>query len=271
MRAMADLRSRAISLRASDKEEGVVRGYVTTFDDPYAIGHKRSEVIKRGAFDVTRAIPLMFEHDHAAGPIGVSRSLTEDDKGLLAEFELFRDVERGRAVWLAMRAGALQEFSIGFYADKVETRSADGKEIEDIEKGTLVEVSSVLKGANPNTETVSVRAVPMAAPAVDPGAVAGIPGAGTVEGGLEEEEKPTRAGVLSKIGELVELAMELNMEADLPKIVGQYVKLLAATPGQEQAPPPPAAPGAPAAPAAPAPVGRAMSEGLRIALSEMGI
>ena len=170
-----------------------------------------------------------------------------------------------------MKAGAISSFSVGFYASEIkEERSADGG-MDVIEKGDLVETSVVLRPANPGAELVSVRAVPMAAPAVDPGAVAGIPGAGTVEGGLEEEEKPTRAGVLSKIGELVELAMELNMEADLPKIVGQYVKLLAATPGQEQAPPPPAAPGAPAAPAAPAPVGRAMSEGLRIALSEMGI
>lgn len=269
MRAMADLRSRAVELRASEKEEGVVRGYVTTFDDPYPIGHKRSEVIKRGAFDVKRAIPLMFEHDHAAGPIGVSRSLTEDDRGLLAEFELFRDTERGRAVWLAMRAGALQEFSIGFYADQIETRSADGKDTEEIEKGTLVEVSSVLKGANPNTETVSVRAVPVVAPAVDPGAVAGVPGAGTVEDGTEEE-KPTKAGMLSKVGELVELAIELNMEGELAKIVTQYVKLLASTPGQEQTAPP-AQPGAVAPAPAVVPAGRGLSDGLRLALSELGL
>lgn len=260
-----NVRRRRFELRAAPElGEGVVRGIVTTFDDPYPIGRQRREVIKRDTFDLSQPIPLFYEHNWMAGPIGVSRSLKATAAGLEAEFELFvEDDPRARSIWRAMKAKALREFSIGFMpADDAitETRSAEGVVTETIDKGDLVEVSSVVRGANPNTETVSTRAVlpAPAAGAVDPAAAAAA--------GVEfQEDKPTKATLLTKAAELVEMAVELHMAEQLPDVIKQAIKLLVEQ--APAAPQPPVQPGAPAAPVAPAPpVQRSIPDDLSPAL-----
>ena len=251
-----EIRHRRFELRAAeDLGEGVVRGVVTTFDDPYPIGRSLREVITRSTFDLSQSVPLFFEHRWGDGPIGVSRSLAAGSDGLEAEFELFLDDPRARSVWRAMKAGALREFSIGFMPTELtEERSAEHT-TEKIIKGDLIEVSSVVRGANPNTETVSTRAVDPAAaaapPAIDP--ATGLP----VEA---EEEQPTKAQLLGQVGEVVQLALDLDMGEALPKIIKQYLDLLAPEPAPAQLAP--AAPGAPAAPPAAPPAARALPDDL---------
>lgn len=253
------LRHRRIELRASSTEEGVVTGVVTTWDDPYKIGRERSEIITRSTFDLSKPVPLFYEHDWSAGPIGVSRALKKGEQGLEAEFELFlTDSERARAVWRAMKAGALREFSIGFMVeakDIAEARSEGGHVTETIKSGDLLEVSSVVRGANPKTDTLSTRAVPpapVAAPAVDPATGMPLPG--------EEEEKATRAQVIAKIAELVDMANELGMTDQLPLIVKQMITNLAPPPAPAPAPVSGQTPVPPVAPA------RAMSPSMLRAL-----
>lgn len=241
-----EMRQRTIQLRAGAKaDQGIVEGYITTFDDPYPIGPRTRESIKRDTFDLSKPVPMFYEHDWKAGPIGVSRSIVADDKGLLAEFELFVDEsERARTVMRAMKAGAMNEFSVGFLADPSDItreRSADG-DIEVINNGELLEVSVVVRGANPNTELVSTRAtVPGVAP-IDPST--GLPAGEGVE-----EEKPTRATVMAALGQAVADALELGMEEQLQPLL----KTLIATLGgpSQPAPAEQPAPGAPAAPPAP--------------------
>lgn len=165
------LRTRTFVMeRAEDDAEGIVRGYVTTWDQPYDIGWGWQEEIARGAFTESLqrgAVPIMWQHDWDAGPIGVTRSTTEDDKGLLFEVELFLDDPRARAVYRAMAAGALREWSIGFYAEEILERTAD--KVDRVTKGRLAETSVVVRGANPNTSTIEVRKAPEdVAPAVEP-------------------------------------------------------------------------------------------------------
>lgn len=246
-----DIRRRTIELRADDTEEGIVRGYVTTFDDPYDIGWGGvREVIQRSTFNLDRAIPLFYEHDWSAGPIGVSRSLRADAKGVLAEFELFLDEPRARNIHRAMKAKALREFSIGFLASKIE-RSMDEK-LETITEGELLEVSSVVKGANPNTETVSVRTVPAAAP------VAAAPGVVDPAAAVVEEDAPTKATLLAEVARVVEMADGLGMAEQLPQIVKNYLKIFAA---DEPAPQAPAADPTAVAPAAAPPARSAATSG----------
>lgn len=157
---LTDIRRRTVEFRAAeDASEGVVRGYVTTWDDPYKIGWGWNEEIARGAFTESladqSALPIMYQHDWDAGPIGVTRAVVEDDHGLYVEVELFLDDDRARAIWRAMAAGALREWSIGFYPEEitelVETST------DRVMKGRLAEASVVVRGANPSTSTIEVR------------------------------------------------------------------------------------------------------------------
>ncbi|GAA2141568.1 hypothetical protein GCM10009760_25870 [Kitasatospora kazusensis] len=155
------IRRRSVEFRAADDApEGVVRGYVTTFGNSYDIGYGWQERIERGAFAEqirSGALPIMWQHDWDAGPIGVTRALTEDEHGVLAEAELFMDDPRGRAVWRAMQAGALREWSIGFYPEIIRSDAAEPN-TDIIERGRLAEASVVVRGANPETTTLEVRA-----------------------------------------------------------------------------------------------------------------
>lgn len=245
-------RTRSIELRAKDgTEEGIVTGLVTTFDDPYPIpgAQGRSEIIQRGTFRTDRPIPMFWEHNWSAGPIGVSRSLTETSKGLEAEFELFMDDPRARAVWRTIRAGAATEFSIGFMVDEIVEERSGNKVTERIVRGDLLEASSVIRGANPSTELLATRAVP-AVPAA--GGVLDAAATAAPDPAMEED-KPTTGSLMSDLYELVADADELGLLDQLPNLLKQALAVIDSQKAAA-APPPPAAPAAaPAAvPAVPA-------------------
>jgi HK97 family phage prohead protease len=151
-------------MRALDDAEGVAEGYITTFGNDYDIGWGLRERIAPTAFDASMAergnvLPIMYQHDHKQPPIGVA-TLTRDEQGIKARTEFFMDDPRARATWRAMDAGALREWSIGFTANDTDidrVRSND-RDVEVIQKGDLMEASVVLRGANDQTSTTSVRA-----------------------------------------------------------------------------------------------------------------
>lgn len=133
---------------------------VSAYDRPYAVGEVDKEVVRYGAFrDAPDAVPVYHQHAHELGqpPIGVTTRTTETPQGLKASGELFLDTENGRSAFRAMEAGALREWSIGFLP-KPDGAVADENGTIQITDAELVEVSAVLLGANPGTETVSIRA-----------------------------------------------------------------------------------------------------------------
>lgn len=140
--------------------EGVVVGYVTKYDVEYQIGFSTRERIASGAFDESLAgqtsLPIFWEHDWAAGPIGITTNAGGDDDGVRVEAQLFLDDPRGRSVWRAMEAGALREWSVGYYPQEIVIDEEDPG-LETITRGDLAEASVVVRGANPDTETVEVR------------------------------------------------------------------------------------------------------------------
>lgn len=157
------LRHLPVELRAEkDAPAGVLRGYITTFDSPYNIGGNLFEEIARAAFDASLAqrdnvIPIFYQHDWD-NPIGYA-TVRSDAHGAMVEVQLFIDAnERARSVWLAAAAGALREWSVGFYPKVIETREDDGKIIERIIEGDLAEASVVVRGANADTSMLEVRA-----------------------------------------------------------------------------------------------------------------
>lgn len=158
---MRNVRYFPIELRAqADGPEGVLVGYASVFDAQYRIGYGLKESITKGAFakslsDRDGVLPIFYEHDWD-NPIGYA-SAKEDQKGVHVEATLFVDFnERARSVYEAAKAGALREWSIGFYPTTIRKDEEDPS-LEHVEEGELVEASVVVKGANPKTEMVEVR------------------------------------------------------------------------------------------------------------------
>lgn len=139
--------------------EGRARALVTTFDRAYGIGPRTTETITRSTF-ADGPVPIYFQHGHSEVPVGHATA-TAAERGTELDVQFYLDTERGLATYRAMNAGALKEWSVGFTAgpdDITVTRGADGTVNERIDRGDLLEVSVVLRGANPNTETLEVRA-----------------------------------------------------------------------------------------------------------------
>lgn len=154
---------RAAALDDVEAPEGVLRGYASVYDVQYRIGYNLKEEIAPAAFRDSLAaadgiIPIFYMHDWD-NPIGYAKA-TEDAHGVHVEATLFiADNERARSVWLAAKAGALREWSIGFYPSTVEMRTDEesGQEVERVTEGDLAEASVVVRGANPVTSMLEVR------------------------------------------------------------------------------------------------------------------
>lgn len=161
------LRRFGVELRAAasdDAPEGVLEGYATVYDVGYGIGWGITEQIAPACFDLSIAeqngiIPIFYMHDWD-NPIGHA-TVTSDAKGVRVVATLYIEVnERAMSVWLAAKAGALREWSIGFYPQVIEISvDADGDDLETITQADLAEASIVVRGANPETEMIDVRSM----------------------------------------------------------------------------------------------------------------
>lgn len=160
------LRRFGVELRAASEDggpEGVLEGYATVYDVGYGIGWGITEQIAQGCFDRSIAdqngiIPIFYMHDWD-NPIGHA-TVTSDAKGVRVVATLYIDVnERAMSVWRAAAAGALRQWSIGFYPQTIELSYGDNgsDDMETITEGDLAEASIVVRGANPETEMIDVR------------------------------------------------------------------------------------------------------------------
>src|SRR5690606_5985134 len=81
----------------------------------------------------------------------------EEPRGLVIEGEFFLDTEDGRSVYHGIKAKALREWSIGYRILQAEVDdSDDSKRVVRVSDAELLEASSVLRGANPETDTLKV-------------------------------------------------------------------------------------------------------------------
>jgi len=92
---------------------------------------------------------LCYQHD-AHEVIGVITDKGVDAIGLWIEADIL-DTATGSDVQKLIKAGAINEFSIGYYADRYRYEKRDGYEYEIriLEAITIVEVSPVTRAANP--------------------------------------------------------------------------------------------------------------------------
>jgi HK97 family phage prohead protease len=146
-------------LEGVDVQPGAFECIASTYNIEIDAGWGWREMMLPGCFAESLAenpnIPVFWQHDWYAGPIGVAVA-TEEPEQLRCVGQLFLEDARVPSIYRAMQAQAVREWSIGFYANEIVTSDED-RYLEKIQKGDLAEVSSVVRGANPVTETVDLR------------------------------------------------------------------------------------------------------------------
>lgn len=149
----------------------VVRGYASTFDEPYTLYEdadwRLEEVVDRNAFANTDMADVIMQYDHEGRVFARNKNntltVTPDDHGLLIEANL-GGTELGRQLYEEIRGGYTDKMSFGFTVeaeDILDTKTEDGKAltvrtITSIRK--LYDVSAVSIPANDATE-ISVRSL----------------------------------------------------------------------------------------------------------------
>ena len=159
-----EYRNLVLEIKESE-EDYIVRGYATTFDQPYVLYHIDDgkvveEQVDRKAFENTDMTDVIFQFDHE-GHVYARKSndtlkLTEDDHGLLVEAYL-GGTAIGRNLYEEIKGGYTNKMSFGFtVTDDEVTETNDGylRTIKSI--GKLYDVSAVSLPANDFTE-ISAR------------------------------------------------------------------------------------------------------------------
>ena len=151
-----------------DAETGTFEGYGAVFGNVDAYG----DVIQKGAFKdtlrdwkkVKRLPPMLVQHggwgmtDTDALPVGIWEEMDEDDKGLKVKGRVINlDTERGKTIYGAMRAGALDGMSIGFRAKEFSLGTKQDEPRRTLKKIDLVELSVVTFPANGAARVDSVK------------------------------------------------------------------------------------------------------------------
>lgn len=169
-----EYRNMVLEIRTADEaepeleERKIVRGYATTFGEPYTLYQgddwRFDEVVDSHAFDNTDMTDVIMQYDHEgrvfARMSNNTLTVTPDEKGLLIEADL-GGTELGRELYEEIRGGYTNKMSFGFTVDgEVEKKEkVDGNEvytrtITSVRK--LYDVSAVSIPANDAT-SISVR------------------------------------------------------------------------------------------------------------------
>ena len=169
-----EYRNMVLEVRTADgtepelEERKIVRGYATTFNEPYTLYQdddwRLDEVVDSHAFDNTDMSDVIMQYDHEgrvfARMSNNTLTVTPDDKGLLIEADL-GGTELGRQLYDEIRGGYTNKMSFGFTVDgEAETKEmVDGttvytRTITSVRK--LYDVSAVSIPANDAT-SISVR------------------------------------------------------------------------------------------------------------------
>ena len=156
-----DIKTKTFDVKA---DNGTIIGYASTWiREPDSYG----DVVAKGAFAECiaqikaerKVLPLLFNHDgdDLSKYIGTVINLEEDDHGLKFEATFDATPEAQRARELTMD-GRLAKFSFAY--DIIEQGTVtleDGREVNELRKLNIHEVSLVLYPANPDTSVVSVK------------------------------------------------------------------------------------------------------------------
>ncbi|MEX0408562.1 phage major capsid protein [Aquibium sp. LZ166] len=131
-------------------EVGSITGIAWPFGSPDRVG----DVIHKGAFSVSAAMPILFEHDPDR-IVGTWEHVAESDAGLEAKGKLFLDaVPRARDVHNRLRAGRINGLSIGFRAGETKARPGGGRDIYSLH---VSEISITANPCHPAARILTVK------------------------------------------------------------------------------------------------------------------
>ncbi len=143
-----------------DAEDGTlsIRAYALAFGNIDSYG----DIIKAGACDKwlasedSKRCALCYQHD-IQDVIGVITAKGVDDRGMWVEADIL-PTQQGKDVQVLMKAGAIKEFSIGYYANAWTYGKTDDREVRYLEEISIVEVSPVTRAANPLATLTDIKA-----------------------------------------------------------------------------------------------------------------
>jgi uncharacterized protein len=146
----------------TDGGEGVFEAIVAVFGNVDSQGDR----ILPGAFKSSLArweasgdpLPVIFNHEWDRLDIGVVEAAEERAKGLWVRAKLDIDEEFPAQIYKRLRRRSLREFSFAFSVID-ERRTKDG--VNELLELELYEVGPTLKGANPETELLTVKSMPL--------------------------------------------------------------------------------------------------------------
>lgn len=143
-----------VEMKADSSGAMEFSAYASTFAN---VDHG-GDIIEKGAFtktlrDRNRDRPLLWQHDMRS-PIGVEKSLNEDDKGLIGTWEII-DTAQGLDAYKLLKRGAIRSMSIGYIPKTWEWQNeGDNRLLKEID---LLENSVVSIPMNDQARVQSVK------------------------------------------------------------------------------------------------------------------
>jgi HK97 family phage prohead protease len=147
--------------KALDEALGQFEAIVSVFDNVDLVGDR----VVKGAFSKSlddwktkgRPIPVVFSHlwDNLDAHIGQVLTAEERDEGLYVKAQLDMEDPPAAKTFKLMQRGTLAEFSFSY--DVIREKAQNGaNELLELD---LIEVGPTLKGANPETQLLTVKAL----------------------------------------------------------------------------------------------------------------
>ena len=158
MQSKATLAS--IEVKSAENSDTLhIRAYALAFGNVDSWG----DIIAEGAVDEFLKsenygrMALCYQHNRSE-VIGVITDAGVDAKGMWIEAEIL-PTTTGKDVQTLIKAGAIKEFSIGYYADKYHYEKMEGYpyEVRVLDAITVIEVSPVTRAANPEAVLIDAK------------------------------------------------------------------------------------------------------------------
>lgn len=141
-------------------EDGMIEGYGSVF----GVRDAYSDIVAAGAFKASLSahksagtMPALLWQHRSDEPIGVWKSMDEDERGLAVRGQLAMDTVRGREAHALLKMGALNGLSIGFYSKqwKYDTE----QDVRTLTEVDLWETSLVTFPANTAARVTAVKSI----------------------------------------------------------------------------------------------------------------
>lgn len=151
------------SIKAADADTGIVTALVSA----YGVVDSYDEEIMPGAFTKSLErfgddpIPILWNHEWGVMDAHLAEATGEDtDEGLVMSMQFDMDDPTSVKAFRLLKSRRIKEFSIGGFEPSDGIRRVekdDGTVVWQVYEFELIEVSLVLRGANPETRLIDVK------------------------------------------------------------------------------------------------------------------